>query len=138
MLKDSYQKKGFIKNGSMNDTMTITLSGVVLTGVHGLYAEEKLLGNEFRLDLNLSYNIREEVISSIDHTIDYVKVYELVKLEFDKPEALLESLAMRMGAVLKQNFPQVRAIEISIQKLHPPLLSFRGSTGVTYKKEFRP
>jgi 7,8-dihydroneopterin aldolase/epimerase/oxygenase len=122
----------------MNDTMTIMLSGVILRGAHGLYAEEKLLGNEFRLDIKLTYDIGEDIIQSIDHTIDYVKVYELVKREFSIPEALLETLAMKMGAVLKQSFPQLTALEISIQKLHPPLPSFRGSTGVCYKKEFRP
>jgi 7,8-dihydroneopterin aldolase/epimerase/oxygenase len=120
----------------MKDTMTIKLTGLILKGEHGLYPEEKLLGNEFRLDVNLSYSIGEAIISSLDHTVDYVMVYELVKKEFAQPEALLETLAMRMAASLKQYFPQVLEVEVSIHKLHPPLFSFRGSTGVSYRKVY--
>jgi len=34
------------------------------------------------------------------------------------------------------SFPQINKADISIKKLHPPIIQFTGSVGVRYLKEF--
>ncbi|MBA2744692.1 MAG: dihydroneopterin aldolase [Flavisolibacter sp.] len=117
--------------------MTISLQNIRLKGAHGIHVEERLVKNEFELNVDLKYNPAGEVIQSIKETIDYVSVFELVKAEFDKPTALLETLAMRMaGEIIKQH-KQVCFISINIKKLHPPIEKFKGAVGITYVKDLR-
>ena len=104
---------------------------------HGLYTEEKLVENEFEVNLSLQVKAPKTKITSIDQTINYARVYELTKEIVTKPEALLETLAMRIADTLRQQFPSLKKISVQVIKLHPPIASFSGSVSVTYSCKFK-
>jgi dihydroneopterin aldolase len=120
----------------MPATMTITLSNLWFHAFHGLYPEEQKTGNEFTINLAATYIPDEETITEIGHTVNYAELYAIIKKEMQTPKALLETLAMEIAAKIREQYPQVTAVEISIQKLHPPIKGFTGNVGVIYKKDF--
>lgn len=116
--------------------MTIQLKGLRLFANHGLYAEEFKAGNEFELEIALSYPVEGAAISDIEQTINYVDAFAIVTSVFSHREDLLETVSMKMMNELHRAFPFLTAASITINKLTPPIPNFIGSLGVTYSKTF--
>ncbi len=116
--------------------MTIELKELWFYAFHGLYPEEKKTGNEFEINLSADYLPGETVLTEIDTTIDYTRVYQIVKSEMNKPRPLLETLAMEIAEAIHDMFPQITKVDITITKLHPPIAQFAGNVGVRYQKKF--
>lgn len=105
---------------------------MVLWGYHGVSSLEAKCGTEFKIDMTLSL-IEKEEYSVLTDTVDYVKVHEMVKEEFDRPEMLLESLVKRICDSVMQRFPeQIARIQITILKIGAPILGFSGQVGVSF------
>jgi len=118
----------------MNGLLTIELKQLRFFAFHGLYAEEKKIGNEFEVSLSIIYSPATVVITELADTVNYVNLYELVKKEMQKPRELLETLAMEITEHIYASLPHIKKVEISITKLHPPIAKFVGSVGVKYEK----
>jgi dihydroneopterin aldolase len=50
-----------------------------------------------------------------------------------RPAKLLETLATEVASEIFAKFSNVEEVVISIFKLHPPIINFPGSVGVTYQ-----
>lgn len=120
----------------MNNTLTIELKRLHFYAYHGLYAEEKKTGNEFEVNLSVSYEPISGTVTDISDTVNYAKLYELVKTEMQKPRHLLETFVMETTEIIHLSFPQVKRIAISISKLHVPIAKFTGIASVSFVKEF--
>jgi dihydroneopterin aldolase len=120
----------------MAGLLTIELKNLRFFARHGLYAEEIKIGNEFEVNLSVSYLAETIVITDIAETINYVSLYELIKAVMQKPTPLLETVAMAIAEKIHQDFPQVKKISVSISKLHPPIEKFIGEVGVRYEREY--
>jgi 7,8-dihydroneopterin aldolase/epimerase/oxygenase len=116
--------------------MTIHLEKLRFYGYHGLYVQEKKLGAWFELDLTLEWPDADRPIRHLHETINYVDVYDLVKLRMTEPEDLLETLAMELAALLKEHFAALTSVHIRVAKINPPLLNFQGLIAVEYRKNF--
>jgi 7,8-dihydroneopterin aldolase/epimerase/oxygenase len=115
--------------------MTVSLEAVRLNGYHGLYEQERHAGNEFELNLSVSYPERVSV-HSIGDTVDYTVLYAIVQDHMHKPVPLLEELAEAIAADVKARFPFISEINMTISKLHPPIVNFQGRVAVTLHKKF--
>jgi dihydroneopterin aldolase len=102
---------------------------------HGMYEEEKKVANEFDVDLEVSFEANE-TITSINESINYVKLYELVKKHMLQEQRLLETIAMNISYSIHEQYPQVKKISITITKKYPPVINFSGNVAVSYVKEF--
>ena len=120
----------------MAETMTILLNDLRFFSFHGLYPEEKITGNEFRVDAEVSYKPDKGTITGISDTINYASIYELVKKQMDIPTGLMETLAMDIANSIHHHFKQITAISIQVRKMHPPMASFEGNAGVRYQRSF--
>ncbi len=121
----------------MAGQLTIELNGLRFFAEHGMYAEEIKIGNEFEVDLCISYQAPEKPIVSIEQTINYVDAYCIVKEEMAEPKHLLETCAMKIIDRLHTHFKEIEKIQITVKKLAPPITNFTGSVGVTICKEFK-
>ncbi len=121
----------------MAGQLTIDLKGLRFFAEHGMYAEEIKIGNEFEVDLSISYKAPKKTIVSMEQTINYVEAYRIVKEEMAEPKYLLETCAMKIVERLHQEFNQIEKILITVKKLAPPITNFTGSVGVTVCKEFK-
>lgn len=116
--------------------ITVELKDLLFEGLHGVHAEEQLVGNRYTVNCRIQYRESLDVITHIEDTVNYVDVYDIIKQKMQKPVPLLETLAMECGFAIQALFPTIAAIEISIEKQNPPIAGMRGRVGVTWHKHF--
>lgn len=120
----------------MNGTMSVELKQLLFQSHHGLYPEEKLTGNRFEVNLSVEYVPQENVIDTIENTVNYTQLYEIIKKEMGKPRDLLETIVMEIVNTIHAEFPQINKIDISIEKQNPPIIQFTGAVCVRFLKTY--
>jgi dihydroneopterin aldolase len=135
MLNVTWELKNTI-NTNMRGIITIELTRLRFFAKHGLFAEEQKIGNEFEVDLYVSYDPGDTLIDELSETVNYASLFAILKDEMQKPRKLLETFAMEMTDLLHSTYPSIRKIEITLSKLNPPIAKFTGRVGVKYLKEF--
>lgn len=116
--------------------LKISLHHLKFHASHGLYKEERATGNDFEVNVTVYFNEPAEMITTLKDTVNYAALYEIIKKRMSIPEPLLETIVMDIAQEIKKQFPQVCEINVSISKLHLPLLNFQGEASVTYHKQF--
>ena len=116
---------------------TIELNSIRFFAEHGMYEEEKRVGNEFEVDVSIACESPKELVTSIEQTVDYTEVYRILQEEFAKRQFFIETVAKKVADKLKHQFPEIETVKISIRKLNPPITNFSGSVGITYSKSFK-
>lgn len=115
----------------------IELRDLEFYAYHGVYAEEREKGNTFIVNLAVTGEFEEAVDNDeLSGTIDYEKLFALVQTEMDKPSDLLEHVSGRIRTSIKQVFPEVNSIEVSIEKLNPPIGGNLKSTRITLLEKY--
>ena len=102
---------------------------------HGLHEEEAIAGAEFEVNLSIDFK-QDDPIKKISDTINYVDVYELIKLVFQEPVHLMETLAEEITKRIGLLDNRVSAVNIRITKLNPPIPNFSGNVSVSFSKSF--
>lgn len=120
----------------MSDYLTISLSNLRFRAHHGLYAEERKTGNEFGVNLSVEYQPASGTVTDLSDTVNYEKLYQLLKAEMQKPRDLLETFVMEVAELIHLSFPLVQKVEIAITKLHPPIAGFEGEVTVQYSRQY--
>ncbi|MBL7747884.1 MAG: dihydroneopterin aldolase [Chitinophagaceae bacterium] len=120
----------------MADLITVELTDLHFFAYHGLYPEERKTGNEFLVNLAVDYQPGADIVNDITGSINYATLFEIIKKQMQQPSDLLETLSMTIAAEVHSSFPQIKKIQISISKMHPPIASFEGKVTVTYLKEY--
>lgn len=120
----------------MNELISIELKELRFTANHGFYPEEQKMGNEFEVNLIVSFIPVSGTITGLGDTIDYTQLFELVKREMSHPRHLLETLVMEISESIHLTFPQIKKVEVSVKKLHVPIVKFRGNIAVSFIKEY--
>ncbi|MDP3463410.1 MAG: dihydroneopterin aldolase [Bacteroidales bacterium] len=101
---------------------TISIEGMEFYAYHGCFAEEKIIGTRFIVDLFLETNtIEAENTDSLVKTINYLDVYQLVKSQMEIKSNLLEHLGRRIVDAIKKSFPEVTDVKVKVKKMNPPL-----------------
>ena len=116
--------------------ITVQLHQLLFHSYHGVHEEEKVLGNEYMVDCSVQFYESSDVIRHIDETINYAFIYEVIKKRMSIPTQLLETVAMEIGNEVIKNYKDLKVIDISIRKMHPPIEGIRGSVGVNWHKKF--
>lgn len=116
--------------------ITVHLHDLRFNAFHGVHDEERLLGNEYVIDVSVEFHEDQQVINSINDTINYADIYNIIRERMNVPTPLLETVVMEIGNEIHNEFPQVRSINISIKKMHPPIEGIRGAAGVNWQKRF--
>jgi len=100
----------------------ISIEGMEFFAYHGCFREEQIIGTKFRIDVYLYVNTKKaELSDQLVDTVNYQKVFELVKSEMTINSKLLEHVASRILTRIKKEFPSVEKTSIKIRKLNPPL-----------------
>ncbi len=115
--------------------LIIHLHNLIFHAYHGLYQQERILGNEFVLNIDIEHLPITEAINNINQTINYVLVYNLVKQRMASPTHLLETIAQDLCKNILINFALAQKVSVSITKKNPPVANFHGNVGVSYVLE---
>lgn len=110
----------------------INLKNLLFYSYHGVMEEERIIGNEYKVNLAVFLHINSDFEKDdLDLTISYVKLFEIVKEEMGKPRKLLETVAYSIAKRIISNFEIVTGGRIEIEKMHPPIPSMLGSASVS-------
>ena len=116
--------------------LTISLDNLKFIAYHGIYDEERILGNEYLVNCEVRIPEPDVIIEKIGNTVNYKSLFDLIKENMEVPTPLLETVCMRIGKQIHQHFPGVTYISVSIQKLHPPVDGFTGSSSVHWQHNY--
>ena len=119
-----------------DNSITVELNHLRFFAFHGLYEEEKKTGNEFEVNIKVSFKAPEKVISKLHDTINYVRLHAIVNEMMQHPEKLLETVAMKIADHIHHEFLFASVVEIQIVKLHPPIINFTGNVAVSFRRTF--
>ena len=111
-------------------TQTIQLVDIILHGYHGLFEEEKLVGNTFKINVTVVYTPSTFPITNLPDTIDYGAVFQILKGHMQLATPLLETLASNFCLSVFEKFSTAQEISIHIQKMMPPIAGMVGSVAV--------
>ena len=115
---------------------TIYLNNLHFHAYHGLFNEEKIIGNEFVVNVEIVL-LNEQIISDLNQSIDYSQVYEFIKDIMKTPTPLLETIVANISDAIYAYNKNIKEINIKIEKKHPPIQNFMGNVAVSYKKSFQ-
>lgn len=100
----------------------IFLNGLRFHAFHGVMPQERLTGNDYRVDLKIDFPLEKAVGSdNVDDTLNYATVYIAVKEEMDVPTQLIERVAYRIADRLFRTFKVINEVEIKVEKCNPPM-----------------
>lgn len=116
--------------------ITVHLYDLQFNSFHGIHGEEKILGNEYVINASVEFHEEKQVITSIQDTINYEDIYNIIKERMNHASALLETVVMEIGNEIHNEFPQVRSINITLKKMYPPIEGIRGAAGVNWQRQF--
>ena len=100
-------------------------------GYHGVFAEERKLGQRYYIDLEMEMDLREageqDVLSK---TVNYAEVHETVKdIVENKSFQLIEALGEVIASSLLDTYTSIYALTVKVTKPHPPFdIHFQGVT----------
>ena len=101
---------------------TILLENMKFHAFHGVLPEEQIVGNTYSVTVKFTFDFSKAAKSdTLDETINYAEVYELVKSEMQQPSKLIEHVAQRISDRIRRQFPQLKSLEVRLSKHNPPL-----------------
>jgi dihydroneopterin aldolase len=115
----------------------ILIDGIEFYGFHGVAEAERAVGHRFRADVTLELDLHGAGASdNLTQTVDYgAAVTEVLAVGTGEPVRLLETLAERTAARLLASFPLLRAVEVRITKLLPPVPAVVAACSVEIRRE---
>ena len=103
--------------------MKIHLNDMVFYGYHGVHPEERKLGQRFIVDFTYeSASQHDSEIRHLEDTIDYTKVYEIIRHTLEVKEFyLLEVCANTILESILKEFPTIIKTNVRIRKPSVPI-----------------
>ncbi len=113
----------------------ITLQAMEFYAYHGCYPLERTVGNYFSVDLSVRADLSAAALSdSIEDTVSYLTLYELVREQMEIPSHILENVAHRILEAIYAAFPEIAHARVRVAKLAPPLGGKIEEVSVTLEK----
>ena len=111
---------------------TIRLESLRFYSKIGVAEQERLIGNEFEVDVKLIFDADNFIYEDLSTSVNYAEIYDLIKSEMEKDCMLLESVAISIATEIEKKWPKVEESYIKIRKVHPPITGIQGSASVEY------
>lgn len=89
---------------------------------HGCFDEEKVIGNQFIVNLEIETDTAtSEKSDDLLETINYQEVYDVIGEVMNQSCNLLEHLTSKILDVLMDKFPAIEYAKLKISKINPPM-----------------
>lgn len=100
----------------------IHLKDIRLKGYHGVLPQEKVVGNDYIINLSITIDLSKAIESdNLNDTISYAEVFDIVKKTIQVKCDLIEKVAGNIAKELFKAFENINELKISITKLNPPM-----------------
>jgi len=114
---------------------TIQIAGLQTFGYHGLFAEERSLGQKFTFDIDVTLNpAPTHRDDRLDASIRYDAVVDAaVSLAGATKYQTLEALGEAVAIGLLRRFALIDTISVGVSKFSPPIPHALGKVGITVR-----
>ena len=112
----------------------IAINGLKIRARHGVYEQERRVGNDFEVTLRLDVPCSDAAMDtdSLGDTINYAEAVDIIKSEMSMPSRLLEHVAGRIRLALEQAYPgKIAGGELTVATLAPPIQAQLASVSYT-------
>lgn len=118
----------------------IRIEGIEFHGFHGVPAAEREIGHRYRAEAVLELDLKAAAdTDDVAESVDYGEAaQEILEVGTGPSVRLVETLAERMCARLLARFPLLRAVELRLAKIHPPVAVPIGRAVVEIRRERQP
>jgi dihydroneopterin aldolase len=121
----------------MKSTSRIVFEDLKIFAFHGVLPEENIIGTYFIINLEAHADIWKATESDeLGDTVNYAEINDIIHDEMKIPSKLMEHVAGRIIAKIKERFAQVTFIKIKITKTNPPMKGEMKGVSVEFEKEF--
>lgn len=120
----------------MNSTK-LTLKNMSFFGYHGVYAEERKLGQQIQVDVEMVSDLSDAGLKDdLQLTVNYVDVYELVRKIVETEQFfLIEGMALAIVNRLGEKY-SLKTITVRVRKPQPPVGGLVEAAEFEVSKEF--
>ncbi len=104
------------------DSTKLSLKSMIFYGYHGVYEEERKLGQQFAVDVEMVKDLSDAGFQDDLHlTINYAEVYGIVKEVVETEEfKLIEGVGLAILKRLAEKYI-LKSLTVRVRKNHPPL-----------------
>lgn len=100
----------------------INVTGIKLYAYHGCLEEEAIIGGQYVVDVKIETDfLRAQVEDDLTQTVDYVTVYNIVKVQMAIRSKLIEHAAALIAGGLIKQIPAIQHVEVKVTKINPPM-----------------
>ncbi|PWI58163.1 dihydroneopterin aldolase [Sulfoacidibacillus thermotolerans] len=111
---------------------SIFIRNMEFYGYHGVYPEERRLGQKFIISLSLGCDLRAAGrMDDLTLTVDYGDVYNRVKAIVEgRPRKLVEAVAEEIANHLLRSYPIVHTVTVHLEKPAAPISGIFETVGI--------
>lgn len=117
----------------MSDKLTgrVFVKNIRLHAFHGVMPQERITGNDYLVSVSADCPLAAAAESdSVDDTLNYAHIYNIVKEEMVLQSNLVEHVAGRIGRRVLAEFPLADNVRVEVVKLNPPMGAACDGAGV--------
>ncbi len=115
----------------------IYLEDVKVYAYHGVLPEENIIGTYYILNLEIHTDLWIAAESDdLNDTISYAEINEIIHEEMKINSKLLEHVAGRIIAKIREKFDQISYIKLKITKTSPPMKGEMKGASIELEKSF--
>ena len=111
----------------------VSIDDIRMFAFHGLYPEERILGNWYTLDVLVESETQPNFSDDIANTIDYSLIFAICKQVMAYPVDLLETVAENIAHKIREELSEEVSILVQISKENPPMGLSSGRSTVVYR-----
>ncbi len=108
---------------------TIEITGLRVYAHHGVYLQERRVGNEFEVTVHLHFPFGDS--DALEWTVNYADVIAIIKDVMAVPTDLIETLCHNIRQALLDRYPSLTGGYIRVAKLQPPVAAELASVAAT-------
>lgn len=105
---------------------SVLLQGVRVYAFHGVFPQEKAVGNWFAIDVEVDVDFSMAMrTDSLRGTVSYADIYSTIVSQMVTPSQLLEHVAGRIAQALLREYPAISRVRLRLVKESPPIKGLR-------------
>ena len=100
----------------------ISLHDMRLRAFHGVLPQERVVGGDYSVDLNVKCELADAVATDdVSRTLNYADLAAVVEREMAVSSCLLEHVAGRIAKAVAALAPTIEEVVVRVTKLNPPM-----------------